>query len=126
MQANRRGLEHKRQSVDTLIARSVVPALRLNPSEAIWRPSTTFSGRLYSTRTSSSHDRQRSTVLPNRPPPACTSARWRSVVGGRAPGLIYAAIFSCNIPRILFVFQLRAPNPYQNASVVVYRCRWRT
>jgi hypothetical protein len=95
--------------------------LQLNPSEAIWRPSTTFSGRLYSTGTLLSHDHQRSTVLPNRLPPACTSAWWRSVVGSRAPGLIYASIFSCLIPRISFAFQLRAPNPYQNARVVVYR-----
>ncbi len=81
-----------------------MPALQLNPSQAIWRPSTTFSGFLYSTGTSSLHDHQRSTVLPNCPPPACTSARWRSVAGSRASGLIYAAIFSCNIPRISFVF----------------------
>jgi hypothetical protein len=51
MQASRRCSGHQRRSIDALIARSVVPALRLNPSEAIWRPSTTSSGCLYSTGT---------------------------------------------------------------------------
>jgi hypothetical protein len=125
MQANRWGSEHQQQSVDALIVRSVAPALRLHPSKAIWGPSTTFSGRLYSTGTLLLRDRQKSTVLSNHLLPACTSARWRSVAGSRAPGLIYAAIFLCNIPRISSAFRLRAPNPYQNASVVVCRLRWR-
>jgi hypothetical protein len=30
--------------------------------------------------------------------------RWHSVVGSRAPGLVYAAIFLCDIPRISFAF----------------------
>ena len=125
IQANRRGSEHQRRSVDVLIVRSVAPALQLQPSEVIWRPSTTFSGRLSSTGTSLLHDYQRSTVLRNHPPLACTSAWWRSVVGSRAPGLIYAAIFSCDIPRILFAFRSKAPDPYRSASVVDCRCRWR-
>jgi len=126
IQAIRRGSEHQRRSIDALIVRSVAPALRLQPSEVIWRPSTTFSGCLSSTGTSLLHDYQGSTVLRNHPPLACTSAWWHSVVGSRAPGLIYAALFLCDIPRILSAFQLRAPNPYQNTSVVVCRRRWRT
>ena len=54
MLANKQGSA----SVDALLARFVAPALRLNPSEAIWRPSTTSSGRLYSTGISSLHARQ--------------------------------------------------------------------
>ncbi len=49
MQANRGGSEHQRRSVDVLIARSVAPASQLNPSKAIWRPSTISSGCSYST-----------------------------------------------------------------------------
>jgi hypothetical protein len=71
------------------------------------------------------HACQWSTVLPSHPPPACTFARWHSVVGSRAPGLIYAAIFSCDIPRISFAFRSRAPDPYHSASVVDCRRRWR-
>jgi hypothetical protein len=126
MLANKQGLAQQRQSVDALLVRFVAPALRLSPSEAIWRPSTTSSGRLYSTGILSLHARQWSTVLPNRPPPACTFARWQSVAGSRAPGLIYAVIFSCNIPRILFAFRSRAPDPHRSASVVDCRHRWRT
>ena len=100
--------------------------MRLNPSEAIWRPSTTFSGHSYSTGISSLHARQRSTVLPSHPPPACTFARWHSVAGSRAPGSIYAAIFSCDIPTILFAFRSRAPDPYRSASIVDCRRQWRT
>jgi hypothetical protein len=126
MLANKQGSAQQRQSVDALLARLLAPALRLNPSEAIWRPSTTSSGRLYSTGISLLHARQWSTVLPNRPPPACTFARWHSVVGSWAPGLIYAVIFSCDIPRISFAFRSRAPNPYRSTSVVDCRRRWRT
>ena len=100
MLANKQGSAQQRRSVDALLARFVAPALQLNPSKAIWRPSMTSSGRLYSTGISSLHTRQWSTVLPNHPPPACTFARWHSVAGSRAPGLIYPVIFSCNIPRI--------------------------
>ena len=126
MQANKQGLAQQRQSVDVLRAWFVAPALRLNPSEAIWRPSTTFSGRSCSTGISLLHARQRSTVLPSHPPPACTFARWHSVAGSRAPGSIYSAIFSCDIPRILFAFRSRAPDPYRSASIVDCRRQWRT
>ena len=126
MPANKQGLAQERRSIDALLARFVVPALRLNPSEAIWRPSTTSSGHLYSTRISSLHARQWSTVLPNCPPPACNFARWHSVVGSWAPGLIYAVIFSCDIPRISFAFRLRAPGPYRSVSIVNCRHQWRT
>jgi hypothetical protein len=125
MIANKQGSAQQQRSVDALLARFVAPALWLNPSEAIWRCSTTLSGRLYSTGISSSHAHQWSTVLPNCPPPACTFARWHSVAGSRAPGLIYAIIFSCDIPRISFVFLSRASNPYRSASVVDCRRRWR-
>ena len=125
MLANKQGSAQQRRSVDALLARFVAPVLRLNPSKAIWRPSTTSSGRLYSTGISSLHARQWSTVLPSHPPPACTFARWHSVAGSRAPGLIYATIFSCDIPRILFAFRSRAPDPYRSASVVDCRRRWR-
>ena len=43
---------------------------------------------------------QWSTVLPSRPTLAYIFARWHSVADNWAPGLIYASIFSCNIPRI--------------------------
>ena len=125
MLANKQGSAQQRRSVDALLARFVAPALRLNPSEAIWRPSTTSSGRLYSTRISSLHARQWSTVLPSHPPPACTFARWHSVAGSRAPGSIYAAISLCDIPRISFAFRPRAPDPYRSASDVDCRRRWR-
>ena len=125
MLANKQGSAQQRRSVDALLARFVAPALRLNPSEAIWRPSTTSSGRLYSTGISSLHARQWSTVLPSHPPPACTFARWHSVAGSRAPGSIYAVISLCDIPRILFAFRSRAPDPYRSASVVDCRRRWR-
>jgi hypothetical protein len=49
MLANKQGSAQQRRSVNALLARFVAPALQLNPSEAIWRPSTTSSGRLYST-----------------------------------------------------------------------------
>jgi hypothetical protein len=70
------------------------------------------------------HTHQMSTMLPNCPPPACTFARCQSVAGSQGTGLTYATIFLCNIPRILFAFQLRAPNPYRSARVVDCRCRW--
>ena len=54
---------------------------------------------------------------------ATKSARCHSVGGKRAPGTIYANISSCNIPRILFAFQSRAPYPYQ--SVIDVDCRHR-
>ncbi len=125
MLANKQGSAHQRRSVDALHARFVAPALRLNPSEAIWRPSTTSSSRLYSSGILLTHAHQRSTMLPSHPPLACTFARWHNVAGSRAPGLIYAVISSCNIPRILFAFRLRAPHPYRNASNVDCRRRWR-
>jgi hypothetical protein len=126
MQASRRGSGHQGRSINALIARSVVPASWLNLSEAICRPSTTSSSHLYSTGTLSQHNCQRSTVLPNHPPPACTFAQWHSVEGSRAPGLVYAGIFLCDIPRIPFAFRLRAPNPYQSVSNVACRRRWKT
>jgi len=72
----------KRRRVDCKICVS----LRLNPSKAIWRPSTTSYGRLYSTGISLLHACQWSTMLPNHPPPACTFARWHSVAGSWAVG----------------------------------------
>jgi hypothetical protein len=65
-------------------------------------------------------------MLPNHPPPACTFAQWHSVGGSRAPGLVYAAIFLCDIPRIPFAFRLRAPNRYRSVSDVACRRRWKT
>ena len=126
MLANKQGSAQQRRSVDALLARFVAPALQLNPSEAIWRPSTTSYGHLYSTGISLLHACQWSTMLPNHLPPACTFARWHSVAGSQAPGLINAVIFSCDIPRISFAFQSRAPDPYPSASIVDCRCRWRT
>jgi hypothetical protein len=122
MQANRQGSEHQQQSINALIPRSVAPALKPNPSKAIWRPSTTSFGCLYSTGILLLHVRYRSTVLPSCPSQACNFAQCHSVVGSRAPGLIYAAILLCNILRISFAFQLRAPNPYRSASNVDCRC----
>ncbi len=105
--------------------RSVAPALRLNPSKATWRCSTTSTGHLFSIRTSSLIETLWSTLLLNPPPLASTLAQCRNVGGRQAPGSIYAAIFSCDILRILFAFRLRAPNPCQGVKDVGYRCRWR-
>jgi hypothetical protein len=126
MQANRRGSGHQQQSFDLLIARSVAPALRLNPFGVIWRHSMTSSGCLYSTGTLSLTAHQWSTMLPSCPPPTYIFARCHSVTDNWAPGLIYADNFSGDIPRNLFAFQLRVPNPYRSASVVDCRCRWRS
>ncbi len=126
MQANRWDLEHQWESVNVMIARSVVPALWLNPYEAIWRPSTTYSDCLFLTGTSLLRTHQRSTVHTK---PLTTLMYFCSVshcvAGRRAPGLIYAASFLCYIPRILFAFWLRASNPYHSASIVNCRCRLR-
>ncbi len=125
MPISRPGTQQHR-SVIGLHVKSVAPALRLDPSEATWRPSTTSSGRSYSTGTLSLHALQWSTVLPNCSPPASTFARCHSVGGKRAPGTIYADISSCDIPRILFAFRPRAPYPYQSAIDVDCRRRWKT
>ncbi len=125
MPISRPGTQQHR-SIIGLNVKSVAPASRLDPSEATWRPSTTSSGRSYSTGTSSLHALQRSTVLLNCSPPASTSARCHSVEGKRAPGTIYADISSHDIPRILFAFRPRAPNPYQSVINVDCRRRWRT
>jgi hypothetical protein len=105
---------------------SVAPALRLNPSEAIWRPSKTFSSRLYSTKILSLHVLQKSTMLSKRLTPASTVARCYCVQANQAPGSIYADTFLCNILRILFAFWPRAPNPCHSAIDVDCRRRWRT
>ena len=116
MQANKQGSAQQRRSIDALLAESL--RSHLETQHDIFR---TF----VLNRISSLHARQRSTVLPSHPPPACTFARWHSVAGSRAPGSIYAAIFSCDIPRISFAFRSRAPDPYRSASVVDCRRRWR-
>jgi hypothetical protein len=115
----------QRQNVDALNARSVVPALRLNPSKSTWRCSTTSTGHLFSIGTLSLIKTLWSTVLLNPPPLASTLARCRNVRGCQAPGSIYATISSCHILRILFAFQLRALNPCQGVKDVGYRHRWR-
>jgi hypothetical protein len=105
---------------------SVAQALRLNPSKAIWRPSITFSGCLYSTKISSLHVLQRSTVLLKHLTPASTVARCHCVRANRAPGSIYPDTFLCDILRILSAFRPRAPNPCHSAIDVDCRRRWRT
>jgi hypothetical protein len=99
------------QSVIRLMVTSVVPALQLNPSKATWRLRMTSSKCLYSTGTSWLHMSQRSTVLSNCQQPASTLARCHCVQANRAPGLIYTNVSLCDILRILFAFQPRAPNP---------------
>jgi hypothetical protein len=125
MPSSRRGTQQPR-SIIGLTVTSVVPALQLDPSKAIWRPSRTSSGCLYSTGTSLLHVLQWSIVLPNRPPPASTLAWCHNVEADWAPGMFYTGISSCDSPRISFAFRLRAPNLFPNAIVVVCRCRWRT
>jgi hypothetical protein len=105
---------------------SVAPALWLNPSKDIWRPSMTFSGHLYSTKISSLHVLQRSTVLLKCLTPASTAVRCHCVRANQAPGSIYASTFLCDILRILFAFRLRAPNPCHSAINVDCRRRKRT
>ncbi len=124
-QADRQGTQQL-QSVIGLTVTSVVPALQLNPSEAIWRPSMTFSGHLYSTKILSLHVLQRSTMLSKRLTPASTDARCHCVRANRAPGSIYAKTFLCDILRISFAFRPRAPNPCHSAIDVDCRRRWRT
>ncbi len=124
-QADRQGTQQL-QSVGGLTVTSVAPASRLNPSKAIWRPSMTFFGCLYSTKILSLHVLQRSTVLSKRLTPASTVARCHCVRANQAPGSIYADTFICNILRILFASRPRAPNPCHSAIDVDCRCRWRT
>jgi hypothetical protein len=107
-----RSTPHSRQepqqqrNVGALSARSVAPALQLNPSKATWRCSMTSTGHLFSIRTSSLIKTLWSTVLLNPLPLASTLAWCRNVGGRQAPGSIYTTIFSCNILRILFASQL--------------------
>jgi hypothetical protein len=124
-QADRQGTQQL-QRVGGLIVTSVAPALQLNPSKAIWRPSMTFSGCLYSTEISSLYVLQRSTVLSKRLTPASTAARCHCVRANQAPGSIYADTFLCNILRILFAFRPRALNPCHSAIDVDCRHWWRT
>ena len=125
MQANGWGTQQPR-SVVGLIVTSVAPALRLNPSKAIWRPSMTFFGCSYSTETLPLHALQRSTVLSKRLTPASTVAQCHCVWANQAPGSIYADTFLCDILRILFAPWLRAPNPCYSAINVDCRRQWRT
>ena len=125
MPISRPGTQQHR-SIIGLSVKSVAPALRLDPSKAIWRPSTIYSGRSYSTVTLSLHVLQWSTVLPNHPPPASTLARCHSVGVRRAPGIIYAVISLCDTPRISCAFRSRVPSLSPNACDVVCRRRWRT
>jgi hypothetical protein len=108
-----------------LSARSVAPALQLNPSKATWRCSTTSTGCLFSIGTLSLIKMLWSTVLLNPLPLVTTLARCRNVGGHQAPGSIYATIFSCDILKILSAFRLRAPNPCQDVNNVGCRRGWR-
>ncbi len=79
-----------------------------------------------STKISSLHVLQRSTMLSKHLTPASIVAQCHFVWANQAPGSIYPDTFLCDILRILFAFRSRAPNPCHSAINVDCRHGWRT
>ncbi len=89
----------------------VASALRLYLFEAIWRHSTTSTGRSCSIGTWSQSKRLSSTLLRNYQPPAYTHARCHSVAAIPAPGSIYTKKFLMQHPQDLVCIPIKGSLP---------------